>query len=100
MSFTTSFVGGLPFCFGTAGFTFVFFRSVAAFGVAGVVAAGPGPAGMSAVVALPPPPPPQPARAASAAIAIESVRLMIVGQGSESRRGGCLLGVADEVALA
>src|SRR4051812_44598438 len=51
MSFVTSFVGGAPVGFGIAGFVFVSFRLVDAFGAAGV--AGLGPAGMSAVVALP-----------------------------------------------
>src|SRR5205085_5081751 len=77
MSFTTSFLGGGPFGFGTAGFDFVSLRFVDAFGVEG--AAGPGPAGMAAGLALPPPPPPQPASTASAtaATSIESLRVMV-----------------------
>src|SRR3954452_7802242 len=64
MSFTTSFLGGAPFCLGTAGFVFVSFRFDDALGGGGAL--GEEPAGMSAVVALPPPPP-QPATAIAAA---------------------------------
>src|SRR5436190_13776270 len=55
MSFTTSFLGGAPVGFGTAGLVFVSLRLVDALGAAGVV--GPEPAGISAGFALPPPPP-------------------------------------------
>src|SRR3954451_15681086 len=84
MSLTTSFFGGGPFCFGTAGFVFVSFRFVDAFGVAVAGVPGGGPAGMPAVVALPPPPPqPATASAATASRTERWTRVVTDGQASD-----------------
>src|SRR4051794_16718939 len=79
MSFTTSFFGGAPVCFGTTGFDFVSFRLVDAFGAGG--AAGAAPAGIWAVLVGSEPPQPVTAMAAPASTAVRWVRLIIGAAG-------------------
>src|SRR4051794_17016246 len=83
MSFTTSFFGGAPVCFGTTGFDFVSFRFVDALGAAG--AAGAGAAGISAGLVASDPPQPATAMAAPASSAGRWVRLITARQASEPR---------------
>src|SRR3954471_19630108 len=83
MSFTTSFFGGGPLCFGTTGFDFVSFRFVEALGAGG--GAGASAAGMSAVLVASEPPQPATAIAAPASRAGRWLRLITVRQASEPR---------------
>src|SRR3954454_6166902 len=83
MSLVTSFVGGLPVCFGTCGFDFVSFRFVEALGVATGFGAGPLALGMSAVVALLSSPQPAAASAATATTAEMWLRRITAAQASE-----------------
>src|SRR4051812_22548610 len=83
MSFTSSFVGGLPVCLGTWGFDFVSFRFVDACGVVTGFGGGPLADGMSAVVALLSLPQPATVTATRTSAAEMWLRVITAAQASE-----------------